>query len=54
MPNETLHWGVLGCGHIVHDFTLALEKGDRKHKVIFRRSFQFLFLNRLLQLARPA
>jgi len=35
MPSgEPLKWGVLGCGHIVNDFLLAMQKGERNHQVV--------------------
>ncbi|KAI6176343.1 Trans-1,2-dihydrobenzene-1,2-diol dehydrogenase-like protein [Aphelenchoides bicaudatus] len=34
MSGHQLNWGVLGCGHIVHDFTLSLGKAEHNHQVI--------------------
>lgn len=34
MPGETLRWGILGTGHIVHDFLQAMQKGERNHQVV--------------------
>uniref|UniRef100_A0A1I7SRE4 Trans-1,2-dihydrobenzene-1,2-diol dehydrogenase n=1 Tax=Bursaphelenchus xylophilus TaxID=6326 RepID=A0A1I7SRE4_BURXY len=34
MAETTLKWGILGCGNICNDFVMALDKTERKHKVV--------------------